>query len=163
MKPGSLGTNFPDRVSPTAILGTISQEIEQGGLGENYGPSAPRMFGNGAQEYFEKYGGGIEHLAKIGTSILMGNSNLRLTLSTASKNHKHSMNNPYSQFRDGWSVEQVLNSTKITNQLTKFMCSPTSVNTYVFLSRHGYNPIKYLGWRRSLRCCVGRVRACARA
>lgn len=36
------------------------------------------------------------------------------------------MNNPYSQFRDGWSVEDVLNSKKICNQLTKFMCSPTS-------------------------------------
>ena len=39
------------------------------------------------------------------------------------------MKNPYSQFRDGWTVEQVLNSPKICNQLTKFMCSPTSVRS----------------------------------
>ncbi|KAJ6544757.1 sterol carrier protein 2 [Mycena vulgaris] len=109
MKPGSLGTNFPDRTPPTLLLNQRTQELEKGGLGENHGPSAPRMFANGAKEYFQKYGGSIEHLAKI-----------------ASKNHKHSVNNPYSQFRDGWSVEQVLNATKITNELTKFMCSPTS-------------------------------------
>lgn len=48
-------------------------------------------------------------------------------LRSASKNHKHSLNNPYSQFRDGWSVEQVLKAPKVTNELTRFMCSPTSV------------------------------------
>jgi len=108
MKPGSLGTNFPDRPSPIALIYQRSFELEQD-LGENHGPGAPRLFDNGAQEYFTKYGGGVEHLAKI-----------------ASKNHKHSVNNPYSQFRDGWSAEQVLGATKITRNLTKFMCSPTS-------------------------------------
>ncbi|KAL0578156.1 hypothetical protein V5O48_003822 [Marasmius crinis-equi] len=109
MKPGSLGSSFPDRPSPTMLLGLRTIEVEQNHLGENHGPPAPRQFSNGAKEYFNKYGGGIEHLAKI-----------------ASKNHKHSVNNPYSQFRDGWSVEQVLKAQKITNELTKFMCSPTS-------------------------------------
>lgn len=66
MKPGSLGTNFPDREPPTLILNTRSAELEQEGLGENHGPRAPRIFDNGAKEYFTKYGGGIEHLAKIG-------------------------------------------------------------------------------------------------
>ncbi|KIM41726.1 hypothetical protein M413DRAFT_444971 [Hebeloma cylindrosporum] len=108
MKPGSLGTNFPDRPTPTALIYQRSIDLEQD-LGENHGPGAPREFDNGAQEYFTKYGGGVEHLAKI-----------------ASKNHKHSVNNPYSQFRDGWSVEQVLGAKKITRNLTKFMCSPTS-------------------------------------
>ncbi|KAG6854252.1 hypothetical protein C0991_008945 [Blastosporella zonata] len=126
MKPGSLGTNFPDREPPTFIIGARSTELEQE-LGENHGPGAPRMFSNGAQEYFAKYGGNIEHLAKI-----------------ASKNHKHSLNNPYSQFRDGWSVEQVMNAPKITKQLTKFMCSPTSdgaacciVASEDFVHKHG--------------------------
>jgi sterol carrier protein 2 len=27
------------------------------------------MFDNGAQEYFTKYGGGVEHLAKIGMVV----------------------------------------------------------------------------------------------
>ncbi|KAK0207947.1 sterol carrier protein 2 [Desarmillaria ectypa] len=108
MKPGSLGTNFPDRPSPTILFNERSFELEEY-LGKNHGPGAPRLFSNGAKEYFDKYGGGIEHLAQI-----------------ASKNHKHSLNNPYSQFRDGWSEEQILKAPKITNELTKFMCSPTS-------------------------------------
>ncbi|PPQ98684.1 hypothetical protein CVT24_003311 [Panaeolus cyanescens] len=127
MKPGSLGTNFPDRPSPMILFNQRTQEMEEQVLGENHGPGAPRMFDNGAQEYFMKYGGGVEHLAKI-----------------ASKNHKHSVNNPYSQFRDGWSVEQVLAAPKITRNLTKFMCSPTSdgaaccvVASEDFVHRHG--------------------------
>ncbi|KAF9480292.1 thiolase-like protein [Pholiota conissans] len=108
MKPGSLGTNFPDRPSPIGLIYQRSEELELE-LGQNHGPGAPRVFDNGAQEYFDKYGGNIETLAKI-----------------ASKNHKHSLNNPYSQFRDGWSVEKVLSAPKITRNLTKFMCSPTS-------------------------------------
>lgn len=54
-------------------------------------------------------------------------------LHSASKNHKHSVNNPYSQFRDGWSVEQVLKAPKVTNELTRFMCSPTSVCSFLEL------------------------------
>lgn len=38
------------------------------------------------------------------------------------------MANPYSQFRDGWTVDEVLAAPKITKNLTKFMCSPTSVS-----------------------------------
>ena len=65
MKPGSLGINFPDRPSPMQLFDQKTQEVEEG-LGANHGPGAPRMFDNGAQEYFNKFGGGIEHLAKIG-------------------------------------------------------------------------------------------------
>lgn len=108
MRPGSLGSNFPDRPPPLALLNQRSAEAEEE-LGGNHGPGAPRMFDNAAKEYFKRYGGGIEDLAKI-----------------ASKNHKHSVNNPYSQFQNGWSVEQVLDGKKITDQLTVFMCSPTS-------------------------------------
>ncbi|OCH86680.1 thiolase-like protein [Obba rivulosa] len=110
MSRGSLGSNFPDRPSPTLPLNLVMKEVENNlSTGPNSGPGAPRMFGDGGQEYFDKYGANINHLAQI-----------------ASKNHKHSVNNPYSQFRDGWTVEQVLASPKICQQLTKFMCSPTS-------------------------------------
>ncbi|KXN84815.1 Non-specific lipid-transfer protein [Leucoagaricus sp. SymC.cos] len=126
MKPGSLGTNFPDRPPPTLLINARSFELEDE-FGENHGPGAPRVFDNGAKEYFAKYGGGVDHLAMI-----------------ASKNHKHSVNNPYSQFRDGWSVEQVKAAPKITKQLTKFMCSPTSdgaaacvVASEDFVHKHG--------------------------
>ncbi|KAM5531502.1 hypothetical protein V8D89_014827 [Ganoderma adspersum] len=128
MARGSLGTNFPDRESPTAVFGASSIELEETlSAGENHGPGAPRMFANGAQEYFDKFGGSIDHLARI-----------------ASKNHKHSVNNPYSQFRDGWSVEQILAAPKISKQLTKFMCSPTSdgggcciIASEDFVHKHG--------------------------
>ncbi|KAI0358963.1 thiolase-like protein [Trametes cingulata] len=110
MARGSLGTNFPDREPPMKVFNESSYEQEDSlSAGKNHGPAAPRMFANGAQEYFDKYGANIKHLAQI-----------------ASKNHKHSVNNPYSQFRDGWSVEQVLAAPMINKQLTKYMCSPTS-------------------------------------
>lgn len=69
MKPGSLGSNFPDRPSPTVLFHKRSTDLEEV-LGENYGPGAPRMFDNGAQEYFSKYGGSVEHLAKIGIDVI---------------------------------------------------------------------------------------------
>jgi len=110
MAPGSLGTHFPDRPPPTLLFNQATVELESTmTTGKNFGPGAPRMFANGAQEYFDKYGANINHLGKI-----------------ASKNHRHSVKNPYSQFRNGWTEEQVLASPKICNQLTKFMCSPTS-------------------------------------
>ncbi|KAI0809210.1 thiolase-like protein [Irpex lacteus] len=110
MNPGSLGTNFPDRPSPISLFNAATVETEESlSSGENHGPGAPRIFANAGQEYCDKYGATVEHLAQI-----------------ASKNHKHSVNNPYSQFRDGWSVEQVLKAPKVNKQLTRFMCSPTS-------------------------------------
>lgn len=51
------------------LLNYRTQELESSELGKNHGPGAPRMFDNGAQEYFLKYGGGIEHLAKIGRPV----------------------------------------------------------------------------------------------
>ncbi|EPS99578.1 hypothetical protein FOMPIDRAFT_1124121 [Fomitopsis schrenkii] len=110
MAPGSLGTTFPDRPSPIQPFNDATKEVEPNlSSGVNHGPGAPRMFANAAQEYMDKYGATETHLAQI-----------------ASKNHKHSVHNPYSQFRNGWSVEQVLAAPKINKQLTKFMCSPTS-------------------------------------
>lgn len=72
MKPGSLGSNWPDRKPAMALFNSRMVEIEkEEGLGENHGPNAPRMFADGAQEYFNKYGGSIETLAKIGTFIFL--------------------------------------------------------------------------------------------
>ena len=69
MSSGSLKSHWVDRPSPSIILGGASAEAEESLLsGENFGPIAPRMFSNAAQEYFDKYGGSIEHLAKIGPS-----------------------------------------------------------------------------------------------
>lgn len=137
MARGSLGTNFPDRASPIEIFGNAAVALE-GNLssGNNFGPNAPRMFANGVQEYFDKHGGSIEHLAQIGM-IFRKFPGVENSFSiSASKNHRHSVKNPYSQFRDGWTVEQVLESPKICNQLTKFMCSPTSVSTRNLISNN---------------------------
>lgn len=110
MAAGSLGTNFPDRAPPTLLFNKRTIDLEKTlTSGTNFGPGAPRMFGNAGQEYMDKYGAEVKHLAMI-----------------AAKNHAHSVKNPYSQFRNGWTVEQVLQAPKITAQLTKFMCSPTS-------------------------------------
>lgn len=67
MSRGSLGTNFPDREPPTLIIGAMSTELESTlSAGENHGPGAPRMFANGGQEYFDKFGANVNHLAQIG-------------------------------------------------------------------------------------------------
>lgn len=132
MARGSLASNFPDRPSPTMLFGDLTVSLEETlSTRTSFGPGAPRMFGNGAQEYFDKHGGSIEHLAQIGKLFFEGTHNFTTGIRrAASKNHKHSVNNPYSQFRDGWSAEQVLAAPKICNQLTKFMCSPTSVSEF---------------------------------
>merc|ERR1712230_37372 len=41
-------------------------------------------------------------------------------------NHAHSKNNPYSQFQDQYSLEQIMKSTMIHAPLTKLQCCPTS-------------------------------------
>merc|ERR1719320_527271 len=77
--------------------------------GFDAGPVTAQLFGNAAKEHMEKYGSTKEHLAKI-----------------AHKNHKHSTNNPYSQFQKEYSLDQVLNGKKIYEYLTLLQCCPTS-------------------------------------
>ena len=70
---------------------------------------APMLFGNAGVEHMKVFGTKPEHFAKV-----------------AAKNHKHSLNNPYSQFQKGFSLEQVQKSPHIHGVLTKFQCCPTS-------------------------------------
>ena len=72
-------------------------------------PFAPQLFGNAGREHMEKYGTKPEHFAKI-----------------AWKNHKHSVNNPYSQFQDEYSLKDIMESPMIHEPLTKLQCCPTS-------------------------------------
>lgn len=70
MSAGSLKSTWTDRPSPSLIIGGASAEAEENlPSGDNFGPVAPRMFANAAQEYFDRYGGSVEHLAKIGTVL----------------------------------------------------------------------------------------------
>jgi hypothetical protein len=41
----------------------------QASPGADRGPPNPRLFGAAAAEYFRLYGGGVEHLAKIGEPL----------------------------------------------------------------------------------------------
>jgi acetyl-CoA acetyltransferase len=60
------------------------------------------------------------------------------------KNHKHSVNNPYSQFQDEYSLEQIQNAPMVWEPLTKLQCCPTSdgagaaiVVSEAFVRKHG--------------------------
>lgn len=72
-------------------------------------PPMPWMFGNAAREHMKLYGSTPDHYAWIGW-----------------KNHKHSVNNPYSQFRDEYTEKEVKESPMIYDPLPKLTCSPTS-------------------------------------
>ncbi|PNF18238.1 Non-specific lipid-transfer protein [Cryptotermes secundus] len=105
MERGSLASKFHDRTNPMEKHVEVMAEI----AGINNSPITAQMFGNAGKEHMEKYGTTPEHLAKI-----------------AYKNHKHSINNPYSQFQEDYSMEQILNSPCIYGPLTKLQCCPTS-------------------------------------
>ncbi|KAG8132417.1 putative Non-specific lipid-transfer protein [Naja naja] len=106
MAPGSLSASqFTDRVIPADKH--LEVMINKYGLEKL--PIAPQMFGNAGKEHMEKYGTKLEHFAKI-----------------AWKNHKHSVNNPNSQFQKEYSLDEVLQSRKVFDFLTILQCCPTS-------------------------------------
>ena len=106
MEKGSLGVKYTDRTMPMDKHFKVM--IDERGF-EPTAPAAPQMFGNAGIEHMERYGTTPEHFAKI-----------------AYKNHKHSVNNPYSQFRDEYTLQQILDSPTIYGPLTKLQCCPTS-------------------------------------
>ena len=77
--------------------------------GYESGPPTAQMFGNAGREHMQRYGSRPEHFAKI-----------------AQKNHSHSKNNPKSQFKDQYSLDQINSATCIHDPLTKLHCCPTS-------------------------------------
>ncbi|UQS25404.1 lipid-transfer protein [Amycolatopsis thermalba] len=104
MQPGSLGAMYDDREQPmTRHIQALAE------ISEVLFPPAPWMFGAAGREHMRRYGTTAEHFAKIGY-----------------KNHKHSVHNPYSQFRDEYSLDDILGSRTIYDPLTKLQCSPTS-------------------------------------
>ncbi|XP_077580010.1 sterol carrier protein 2 [Stigmatopora nigra] len=105
MERGSLSSKYLDRTSPM----DKHMEVMINRYGMEAAPPAAQMFGNAGREHMEKYGTKPEHFAKI-----------------AWKNHKHSTNNPYSQFQDEYTLEQVMNSRKVFEYLTLLQCCPTS-------------------------------------
>ena len=81
---GSLSTPFGDRSSSFTEFYLIDKELN----GQSDSPFAPRLFGNAGVEHMKKYGTKPIHFAKV-----------------AEKNHRHSVNNPYSQFRDVYTLD----------------------------------------------------------
>jgi acetyl-CoA acetyltransferase len=59
------------------------------------------------------------HMKRFGTTQ-------RQLAAVAAKNHRHSVHNPLSQYRDPYTIEQVLAAPPITYPLTLPMCSPIS-------------------------------------
>ncbi|MET9489790.1 lipid-transfer protein [Nocardia sp. NPDC006630] len=122
MNPGSLGTMYEDREQPMA---NHMEKLAQ--ISEVLFPPAPWMFGAAGREHMKEFGTTAEHFAKIGY-----------------KNHKHSVNNPYAQFQDEYSLDEILGSRMIYDPLTKLQCSPTSdgsgaaiLASEAFVDKHG--------------------------
>lgn len=105
MFPGSLSTFFQDRTNPTLTTNLVMKETR----GITNAPGAAQLFGNAGREYIEKYGAKKEDFAEI-----------------ARVNHEHSKRNPYSQFQDEYTLDQVMKSPTIHEPLTKLQCCPTS-------------------------------------
>jgi sterol carrier protein 2 len=123
MEKGSLGIKYTDRTNPMDKHAKLM--IETRGFAK--APAAAQFFGNAGREHMERYGTKPEHFAKIGW-----------------KNHKHSVNNPYSQFQDEYSLEDILKAPMVYEPLTKLQCCPTSdgagaaiVASEAFVRKHG--------------------------
>jgi acetyl-CoA acetyltransferase len=105
MEKGSLGIKYTDRTVPLDKHMKLMVELR----GFAKAPAAPQMFGNAGREHMDRYGTKPEVFARIGW-----------------KNHKHSVNNPYSQFQDEYSLEDILAAPMVYEPLTKLQCCPTS-------------------------------------
>ena len=105
MSPGSLQSHWNDRESPIGTTYAVMASTR----GIAKAPGAAQIFGNAGREYMEKHGAKPEDFGEI-----------------ARINHAHSVNNPYSQFHDVYTLEQIMASTTIHAPLTKLQCCPTS-------------------------------------
>ena len=105
MERGSLGVKYDDRTIP--LDKHFGAMVDKRGFAA--APAAPQMFGNAGREYMERYGVTAETFAKV-----------------AEKNHRHSANNPYSQFQDVYTLDEILAAPMVHDPLTKLQCCPTS-------------------------------------
>ncbi len=105
MEKGSLGVKYTDRTNALdkhlQTMFTVRSPEQS--------PFAPQMFGNAGRDHMDKYGSTADHYAWIGW-----------------KNHKHSVNNPYAQFQDEYTLDEIKAARMIHDPLTKLQCSPTS-------------------------------------
>jgi len=97
MQPGSLSGGAQDRESPMGKHVKAMADIDEFAM-----PVAPWMFGAAGREHMRQYGTTAEHFAKIGY-----------------KNHKHSVNNPFAQFQESYTLDDILAARMISDPLTK--------------------------------------------
>ena len=105
MERGSLEFKWTDRTLP---MDRHFRDMESR-RGMTGAPAAAQIFGNAGREYMERYGVSAEAFARI-----------------AEKNHRHSTNNPNSQFQVAYSLQDILDAPLIYEPLTKLQCCPTS-------------------------------------
>jgi len=68
----------------------------------------PAVFGQAGMEHMRKYGTKLEHFAKISV-----------------KSHKHATKNPFSQYQNEVTLEDVMNARMVAYPNTLYMCCPT--------------------------------------
>ncbi|KAL2678493.1 hypothetical protein Neosp_009239 [[Neocosmospora] mangrovei] len=106
MKPGSLKSAWDDRASSSGRFAAKMKQLV--GIEKN-APLTAQYFANAGREYMQKYGAKAEDFAEIG----------RIS-------HEHSQRNPYAQFRQSYTLQEIKDSPTIFEPLTKLQCSPTS-------------------------------------
>ncbi|AFT98643.1 lipid-transfer protein [Nocardia brasiliensis] len=106
MQSGSLEAGFTDREQPLLRHIEALAQLRDFAL-----PVAPWMFGAAGVEHMERYGSTRTHFAKI-----------------AEKNHRHSANNPYAQFQNAYTLDEITAAKMVYEPLglTRLQCSPTS-------------------------------------
>jgi acetyl-CoA acyltransferase len=105
MQRGAIAATYADRAMPLERhLATIAA-----GHPPEPTPMAPQTFGMAGREHMERYGSTAEDFARV-----------------AEKNHRHSADNPHAQFRDVYTLQEVLASPVVHAPLTRLQCSPTS-------------------------------------
>ncbi|PNE42100.1 MULTISPECIES: thiolase C-terminal domain-containing protein [Streptomyces] len=115
MKRGALGAGADGARGGAADVGGSSSPVARhyGVMAAAHGfemtPPTAQIFGNAAREHMARHGTTAEQLAMVGA-----------------KNHRHSAHNPYAQFRDVYTVEEILAARTVHRPLTKLQCSPTS-------------------------------------
>lgn len=106
MERGSLSSKYTDRTNP------MDKHMETMCEHREFAPAPPaaQLFGNAGLEYLDNTPGATaRHFARI-----------------AEKNHRHSAKNPYAQFRNVHTLEQIESSPPVYGPLTKLQCCPTS-------------------------------------
>lgn len=94
-----------EKMSFKGMIDTTRQDDIERPLGMSAMPTKYALI---ARRYMEDFGLTREQLASVSV-----------------KNHKNSVNNPYSQYQQEMTLEEVLNSRMICEPLTLYQCSPT--------------------------------------